>query len=101
MLVLFGAAFLCFGVALINRAGFPAAYGWAATAGGLGSSVAALLQIANTGEVQAAETLFLASSLLITAWAFAIGLLLLRDSEGRLQSHVGAAARRGRETVAG
>jgi hypothetical protein len=43
--------------------------------------VAALLQLINTGEVQAAETLFLASSLLITLWAFGLGILLWRAAE--------------------
>lgn len=78
MLVLFGAAFLCFGVALVRSKRFPAVFGWAALAGGTGSSVAALLQIAAGDEVQTAETMFLVSSLLITAWAFGIGLILLR-----------------------
>jgi hypothetical protein len=50
-----------------------------AIASGVGSAVAALLQIANTGEVQAAETLFFASSLLVTLWAFAVGVLVWRD----------------------
>jgi hypothetical protein len=78
MLVFFGTAFVCFGAAICLGRQFPAWYGWMALAGGAGSAVAALLQIAHTGQVQAAETLFLASSLLITCWAFALGVFLWR-----------------------
>ena len=90
MLVLFGAAFACFGAALVLSGQFPAWLGWLAVASGVGSAVAALLQIANTGEVQAAETLFFASSLLATLWAFATGVVVWRD--GRDPSRVLAAA---------
>ncbi len=79
MLVLFGVAFACFGAAVVAGAQFPAWLGWIAIASGVGSGVAALLQIANTGELQTAETLFFASSLLVTLWAFAVGVLVLRD----------------------
>jgi len=78
ILVLFGTAFACFGGALVASGQFPRWLGWVAIASGVGSAVAALLQIANTGEVQAAETLFFASSLLVTLWAFAVGVLLWR-----------------------
>jgi hypothetical protein len=80
ILVLFGGAFACFGAALVASGRFPAWLGWVAIASGAGSAIAALLQIANTGEVQAAETLFFASSLLVTLWAFAVGVLVWRDS---------------------
>ncbi|MEO6577496.1 MAG: DUF4386 family protein [Candidatus Limnocylindria bacterium] len=79
ILVLFGMAFACFGAALVVDGRFPAWLGWMAVASGVGSSVAALLQIANTGEVQAAETLFFATSLLATLWAFAVGVFVWRD----------------------
>jgi hypothetical protein len=79
ILVLFGAAFACFGAALIRSGQFSVWLGWIAVASGVGSAMAALLQIANTGEVQTAETLFFASSLLATLWAFAAGVLLWRD----------------------
>jgi hypothetical protein len=79
ILVLFGAAFACFGAAFVASGQFPAWLGWLAIASGVGSTAAALLQIANTGEVQAAETLFFGSSLLVTVWAFAVGVLMWRD----------------------
>ena len=78
MLVFFGLTFVCFGAAICIGRQFPVWYGWMAIAGGGGSAGAALLQIASTGQVQAAETLFLASSLLITFWAFALGIFLWR-----------------------
>ena len=83
ILVLFGGAFTCFGAALVQSGRFPVWLGWIAVASGVGSAIAALLQIANTGEVQTAETLFFASSLLATLWAFAVGVLVWRD--GRAQ----------------
>jgi len=79
ILVLFGTAFACFGGALVASGQYPRWLGWVAIASGVGSAVAALLQIANTGELQAAETLFFASSLLVTLWAFAVGVLVWRD----------------------
>jgi hypothetical protein len=79
ILVLFGMAFACFGGALVISGRFPAWLGGMAIASGVGSAVAALLQIANTGEVQTAETLFFATSLLATLWAFAVGALVWRD----------------------
>jgi hypothetical protein len=83
ILVLFGAAFACFGAAFVASRQFPAWLGWLAIVSGAGSAIAALLQIANTGEVQTAEMLFFASSLLATLWAFAAGVLVWRD--GRAQ----------------
>jgi hypothetical protein len=77
--VLFGAAFACFGAAFVASGQFPAWLGWLAIVSGIGSAAAALLQIANTGEVQVAETLFFASSLLVTVWVFAMGVLVWRD----------------------
>ncbi len=79
ILVLFGVAFACFGGAVVASGQFPAWLGWVAVASGVGSAVVALLQIANTGEVQAAETLFFATSLLVTLWAFAVVVLVWRD----------------------
>lgn len=79
ILVLFGVAFACFGAACVASDRFPAWLGWIAIVSGVGSAVAAVLQIANTGEVQTAETLFFASSLLITLWALAVGVLVWRD----------------------
>lgn len=80
MLVLFGAAVTCFGAAVVSGGQFPAWFGWLAVASGVGSTVAALFQIANTEEVQAAETLFFVASLLATLWAFAVGILVWRDA---------------------
>lgn len=80
ILVLFGMAFACFGAAVVISVRFPAWLGWMAVASGVGSAVAALLQISNMGEVQAAETLFFATSLLATLWAFAVGVLVWRDT---------------------
>ncbi|MEO5939785.1 MAG: DUF4386 family protein [Candidatus Limnocylindrales bacterium] len=80
ILVFFGVAFACFGVAVGISGRFPAWLGWLAVTSGVGSSLAALLQIANTGEVQAAETLFFTTSLLATLWAFAVGVLVWREA---------------------
>jgi hypothetical protein len=80
MLVFFGAAFGCFGAAATASGRFPRGFGWTAVAGGAGAAAAALLQLAAGGAVQAAETLFLAASLLLTMWAFALGVLLWRAS---------------------
>lgn len=83
ILILFGGAFACFGAALVRSGQFPVWLGVLAIASGAGSAVAALLQVANTGEVQTAETLFFASSLLATLWAFAVGVLMWRDGRAR------------------
>lgn len=74
ILVFFGAAFGTLGATLLTSRRLPAWYGWIPIVGGLGSTVAAIIQVAVGGEVQAAETTFLVSSLLLTGWAFAIGL---------------------------
>jgi len=87
ILVLFGAAFACYGISLVQSGQFPVWLGGVAIAAGVGSAVAALLQIANTGEVQAAETLFFASSLLVTVWAFAVGVLLWRHGRAEEGAH--------------
>lgn len=79
MLVFFGAAFACFGIAVSASWRFPGWFGWIAVVGAGGSAVAALLQIAASGEVQAAETIFLASSVLLTLWTFALGGLMWRE----------------------
>jgi len=82
MLVLFGAAFACFGVAVSASGLFHGWFGWIAVVGAGGSSVAALLQIGAGREVQAAETVFLASSVVLTLWDLALGVLLWR---GRME----------------
>ncbi|MEO8208158.1 MAG: hypothetical protein ABI598_03915 [Chloroflexota bacterium] len=88
ILVLFGLAFVCLGAAVAVSGRFLAWLGWTAVVSGAGSSVAAVLQIANTGEVQMAETLFFATSLLITVWTFAVGVLMWRTAResGKLRA---------------
>ncbi|MEP7041351.1 MAG: DUF4386 family protein [Chloroflexota bacterium] len=78
MLVFFGATFACFGGAILASRQFPAWFGWVALVGAAGSASAALLQIAANGQVQAAETIFLASSILLTLWTLAVGVRLWR-----------------------
>jgi hypothetical protein len=78
MLVFFGAAFVCFGIAVTASRRYPGWFGWIAVLGAGGSAVAALLQIAASAEVQAAETIFLASSVLLTLWTLALGVLMWR-----------------------
>ncbi len=82
MLVFFGISFACLGAAVVASRRMPARYGWIAIVGALGSTVAALLQITSAGELQDAESLFLASSLLLTIWAFALGVRMWRGSPG-------------------
>ena len=78
MLVFFGVTFACFGGAIIASRRFPGWFGWIALVGAGGSAIAALLQIAANGEVQAAETIFLASSIMLTVWTLAVGVRLWR-----------------------
>ncbi len=78
MLVFFGVTFACFGGAIIASRRFPGWFGWVALVGAAGSAIAALLQIAANGEVQAAETIFLASSIVLTVWTLAVGVRLWR-----------------------
>ena len=80
ILVFFGAAFACFGGAVVGSQRFPGWFGWIAIVGAGGSVVAALLQIAANGDVQAAETTFLASSLLLTLWVLVLGIRIWRGS---------------------
>jgi hypothetical protein len=80
ILVFFGAAFACFGGAVVGSRRFPGWFGWIAIVGAGGSVVAALLQIAANGDVQAAETTFLASSLLLTLWVLVLGIRIWRGS---------------------
>jgi hypothetical protein len=80
MLAFFGVAFACFGGAVIASRRHPYWFGWIAVAGAAGSAIAALLQIAASGEVQIAETLFFAASLILTLWALAIGIQMWRGS---------------------
>ncbi len=82
MLVFFGVAFVCFGAAVVVSRRFPAWYGWVAIVGGTGSAIAALIQIAAGGEEQVAESMFLASSVLLTGWVFLIGLRMWRSEPG-------------------
>ena len=84
MLVFFGAAFACFGLAVKESRQFPSWFGWAAVVGAGGATVAALLQIAASGRVQAAETIFLVSSLLLTLWTLWAGVLTWRWRSGAL-----------------
>jgi hypothetical protein len=86
MLVFFGAAFACFGIAIATSRRYPAWFGWIAVLGAAGAALAALMQIAASGEVQAAETLFLASSVLLTLWVFALGVAMWRAPEVGFQS---------------
>lgn len=78
MLVFFGATFICFGLAVSASRRFAGWFGWVAIAGAGGAILAALLQIAASGEVQAAETIFLVSSLVLTLWTLAMGVLIWR-----------------------
>lgn len=78
MLVFFGAAFICFGLAVSASRRFAGWFGWVAVAGASGATVAALLQIGASGEVQAAQTIFLVSSLVLTLWTLAVGVLMWR-----------------------
>ena len=80
MLAFFGVAFACFGGAVIASRRYPSWFGWIAVAGAVGSAIAALLQIAASGEVQTAETLFFASSLILTLWALGLGIQMWRGS---------------------
>jgi hypothetical protein len=84
MLAFFGVAFACFGGAVVASRRQSGWFGWIAIVGAAGSAIAALLQIAASGEVQAAETIFFASSLLLTLWALAVGILMWRDEVGAM-----------------
>jgi hypothetical protein len=78
MLVLFGAGFGCFALALAASHLLPLWYAALALAGALLSGMAATLQIAEGGETQAAETIFLVGSMLLTAWVIVLGVRSLR-----------------------
>jgi hypothetical protein len=78
MLILFGAGFGCFALALAASRLLPLWYAALAAAGALLSGMAAMLQIAAGGETQEAETLFLVGSILLTAWVLLLGLRLWR-----------------------
>ena len=78
MLVFFGVAFACFGLAVRESRQFSSWFGWVAVVGAGGATVAALLQIAASEEVQAAESIFLVSSVLLTLWALAVGVQMWR-----------------------
>jgi len=72
---------VCFGAAVSASRRFPTGFGWIAVAGGGGSATGALFQIFNGGEVQAAETVVVAASLLIALCAFALGVMMWRADE--------------------
>jgi len=78
VLVCFGAAFICLGLAANASGRFGALFGWAAVAGGALSGAAALLQIASTGQTAEAQMLLLVGSVVITLWSLGLGVLLWR-----------------------
>lgn len=78
MLILFGAGFGCFALALASSRLLPLWLAALAAAGALLSGMAALVQIAAGGETQDAETMFLVGSMLLTAWVILLGLRLWR-----------------------
>jgi hypothetical protein len=78
MLAFFGVAFACFGGAAVASRRYPGWFGWIPIVGATGSAVAALLQIAASGEVQSAETLFFASSVILTMWTLLVGVMMWR-----------------------
>ena len=80
MLAFFGVAFGCYGAAVVASRRYPAWFGWIAVVAAVGSGIAALLRIGAGVEAQSSETLFLVSSLTLTLWALAIGVLLWRGS---------------------
>lgn len=82
MLVFFGLAFICYGASIAAGGSVPLWLGWLALASGAASVGASVLQLAAGGEVQVAETLFLGSSMLLTLWAFALGLVTWRGVPG-------------------
>jgi len=81
MLLFFGAAFACFGLAVAASPRYRVWFGWVAVLGAGGSALAAVLQIEASGEVQAAETLFFVSSALLTLWVLALGILVWRGHD--------------------
>lgn len=83
ILIFFGFAFVAFGSAASMSGRYPAWFGWAAVAAGAISVAAAALRMVANGDDPASETLFLVSSVAITIWAFALGVMLWhRVSEG-------------------
>ncbi len=92
MLILFGAGFGCFAVALAASRLLPLWYAALAGMGALLSGIAAVLQIAEGGETQAAETLFLVGSMLLTAWVLVLGVRLWRGLPAPVTAPAGAPA---------
>jgi hypothetical protein len=83
ILIFFGLAFVAFGAAASLSGRHPAWFGWTAVAAGAVSIAAAGLRMVANGDEPASETLFLASSVAITIWAFVLGVMLWRGaSEG-------------------
>jgi hypothetical protein len=78
IVIFFGAAFAAFGAAMIASRRYGRWLGWLAIVGAAGSTVAGMLQIAASGEVQAAETILLASTMLLTVWTFVLGVRVFR-----------------------
>jgi hypothetical protein len=79
IVIFFGATFASFGAAVIASGRYERWFGWLAIVGAAGSTVAGVLQIAASGEVQAAETILLVSTLLLTVWTFLLGVRVLRS----------------------
>lgn len=82
MFIYFGLAFVCIGLSMVVSRTFPA-FGWIAAASGSGSAFAALTQTVAMGESALAEAVFLGSSMLITMWAFSVGVLMWRHVDHR------------------
>lgn len=97
ILVFFGAAFICFGAAANASGRYPALFGWTAIVAGLLSVSASVLRIAANGDQQLSESIFLASSITITIWAFVLGVMMWRgvrpESPVKANAVVGMAGR--------
>jgi hypothetical protein len=78
ILIFFGFGFVAFGVAARMSGRYPAGFGWTAVVAGVVSIVAAALRMTANGDEPTSETLFLASSVAITIWAFVLGVMLWR-----------------------
>lgn len=95
MLILFGAGFGCFALALASSRLLPLWFAALAAAGALLSGMAALVQIAAGGETQDAEMMFLVGSMLLTAWVLVLGLRLWRGLPVPVPTPAGAPATEG------
>ena len=79
IVIFFGAAFASFGTAMVVSRRYERGLGWLAIVGAAGSTVGGMLQIAATGETQAAETILLVSTILLTVWTFILGVRVFRN----------------------